>query len=135
MDFKIIYNDIFQWDGHGGKFKLASGNCNLLILDLRVSENVIHFKPYIIIAWDTLAKAHEKAAQKLTIRSCTSHIATQITEKFNINPKQMLFVEYNPPSTYGQQNEKVIKERFDSIECSWKDGKAFLANILNCLRK
>ena len=125
MNYNIIYNDIFHWKGFGGMFKLASGNCRLLIFDLKTDGNVTPLIPYIIVTMDTPAKSTILRNKNLTIRSCNAHIATEVTRQFKINPGKMLWVEFYPESKYGIKKEKIIKESYEKIDFTWKDGKAY----------
>ena len=114
-----LYDDIFVWDGWGGLLKLASGKCRLKIFDLKKgnTNSVAVLRPIIVIISDV-------PDSKMTIKSCSSHIATKITEKFNIDPSRMLFVEYYPAIVYGNQNEYVIPEKYEAVEFEWRGDKA-----------
>jgi hypothetical protein len=115
----LIYNDIFPWEGWGGKLRLASGKCRLKIVDLSKDseKGLAHIRPIIIIASDI-------ADNVMSIRSCSSHIATMITKKFGINHSRMLFIEYYPSSTYGEKKENIIAERYEVVEFTWHEDKA-----------
>ncbi|MBU0991108.1 MAG: hypothetical protein KJ737_01335 [Proteobacteria bacterium] len=117
----LIYNDTFAWDGFGGKLKLASGECWLRIIDRRKAsaegEGVTFVRPYIIIVSD-------KSGKKMSVKSCAGHIATLVTEKFNIAPNRMYYIEYYDKIEYGQNPRKTIPEKFESVEFDWHDSKA-----------
>lgn len=115
----IIYDDMFSWDGWGGKLKLGSGRCRLRIYDLGKNRenNSTLLRPVIAVISDI-------PGGKMTVRSCSSHIATLVVEKFNIDPHRMFWVEYYPEKKYGIGNEKVIPERHEAVEFSWLNGKA-----------
>lgn len=114
----IIHDDIYSWKGWGGKLRLASGKCRLLICDLRKgSTKVAHLKPVIIIVSDV-------PESNMSIRSCAAHIATSVTKDFNINPHRMLWVEYYPEKTYGIGDTHLIPERYDTVEFVWHEDKA-----------
>ena len=49
-----IYDDMFTWEGFGGKLRLASGKCQLKIYDLNKGEDrrLVHLKPVVVVATD-----------------------------------------------------------------------------------
>jgi len=115
----LLYDDIFSWDGWGGKLRLASGKCKMRIVDLRRSEkrDLELLKPFVVITSDI-------EGEKMSIRSCSGHIATLVTKKFNIDPRRMLWVEYYPASEYGIEKVYNIPERFDVVEFTWHECRA-----------
>jgi len=115
----LIYDDIFNWKGFGGKLKLASGKCRLKIYDLSKdqTDGLVHLKPLLVIAID-----HPES--KMSVRSCSSHIATMVSEKFHIAPSRMQFVEYYPQKTYGKDGKRAIPEMFEIVDFTWKEGLA-----------
>jgi hypothetical protein len=116
----LIYDDIYSWEGWGGKLKLGSGKCRLRIFDLRKDQSIkgISFiKPIIAVLTDI-------PDSKMTVRSCTSHIATCVSYDFNIDHTRMLWIEYYPKTIYGSQGDRVIPERVDSVEFIWQENKA-----------
>lgn len=117
---KKIYDDKFYWKGWGGRLRLGSGVCRLRIYDLKnqMDDNgPAYLKPIVVVASDT-------DESRMSIRSCAAHIATQIIESFNISPHRMLYVEYSPPKRYGEHDEHLISEVFDSVEFTWRENKA-----------
>ena len=50
----LIFDDIYSWEGFGGKLRLASGKCRLQMFDLEKGEKkgVAHIRPVIIVASD-----------------------------------------------------------------------------------
>ncbi len=114
-----IYDSIFQWDGWGGPLKLASGKCRLRIFDLKkgTNENLAFLRPIIVIISDV-------PDSKMSIKSCSAHIATQVTQKFSIEPNRMLFIEYYPKITYGDTNQYTIMEKYEAVEFKWYNDKA-----------
>jgi hypothetical protein len=118
-EYMKIYDEIFTWDGWGGPLKLASGKCKLRIFDLKKGTNtrLAFLRPIIVIISDV-------PDSKMSIKSCSGHIATQITEKFNIEPNRMLFIEYYPEIRYGDQNQYVIKEKYEAVDFKWYNKKA-----------
>ena len=76
----LIYNDIFYWDGFGGKLKLVSGKCKLRIIDRSQSDGqaMTFVRPIVIVVSDI-------EGETVSVKSCAGHIATLVTEKFNIN--------------------------------------------------
>ena len=119
MSDKQIFDDIFKWEGWGGKLRLGSGRCRLRIYDLTKGNinNIKHLHPIIVVVSDV-------PGSKLSIRSCAGHIATSVTRDFNIDHHRMLFVEYYPEASYGAKRELVIPERFDAVDFSWQEEKA-----------
>ncbi len=112
-----IHDDIFEWEGWGGLLRLASGRCRLRIFDLRKGAGVAHLKPIIVVIQDV-------PGSPMSIRSCTSHIATRVTQDFHIEPSRMLFVEYNPEVVYGANDQHVVPERIDCVDFTWHAGRA-----------
>jgi hypothetical protein len=120
----LVHDDIFAWEGFGGKFNLASGKCRIRIIDLTKGTNggVSHLKPIIVVATDLPDDA--SPVKVVTVRSCAGHIATSIVRKFKIDRQRMLFVEYYPRRTYGGQRQHVIPEKFDAVDFQWHDDRA-----------
>jgi len=116
----LLHDDIFAWEGWGGKLRLGSGKCRLRIFDLRKGEDVklFHLRPIIIVVSDV-------PDSPMSVRSCSGHIATAVTRQFKIDPARMLFVEYYPQKTYGENSEHLIPERFEIVEFSWHEGRGF----------
>jgi hypothetical protein len=114
-----IYDDIFTWDGWGGKMRLASGSCQLRIYDQKQAQrgSATILRPIIVVVSDI-------PEQTLSIRSCAGHIATVVTHKFNIDPHRMMWVEHYPATEYGVRNVHIIPERFDLVEFAWHEGRA-----------
>ena len=115
----LIFDDIYSWEGFGGKLRLASGKCRLQIFDLEKGANkgVAHIRPVIIVASDV-------AESRMSVRSCCGHIATGVARDFNIKPDRMMFIEYYPRSVYGEQRDQVIDEKYDWVDFKWHGEKA-----------
>ena len=115
----LIYDDIYSWEGWGGKLRLASGKCRLRIFDLkkRNPQGLAHLKQIIVIVSDIVESP-------MSVRSCCGHIATSISREFNFNPHRMLFIEYYPETVYGQNRQHTIAEKYDLVEFNWHQGKA-----------
>jgi len=115
----LIYDDIFSWDGFGGELKLASGKCRLKIIDLsgNQTDGLLYLKPVIVIAMD-------HPGSKMSVRSCSSHIATMVIQKFHIAPGRMQFVEYYPQKKYGKGGKNFIPEIFEAVDFTWKENMA-----------
>jgi len=60
----------------------------------------------------------------MSVRSCCGHIASKVTREFNLDHQRMLFVEYYPQTTYGENNEHIIPEKYDAVEFVWHEGRA-----------
>jgi len=119
-----IYDDDFEWQGFGGQLKLGSGKCRLRIFDLSAEQpdGLAHLKPVIVIASD-----HPDSL--MSVRSCSSHIATMVSSTFDIPPNRMQFVEYAELKKYGPEDQKVIPEKFVAVDFTWKDNKAMHARL------
>jgi hypothetical protein len=115
----LIYDDIYAWSGWGGKLKLGSGKCRLRIYDLKKGNKrgLMHLRPIIVVVSDVKDST-------ISIRSCSSHIATLVTKAFNIDPLRMLWVEYYPEHKYGAGDTRFIPEKLDAVEFSWHGDKA-----------
>lgn len=115
----IIYDDIYEWEGWGGRMKLGSGKCRLRIFDLRKSgrKGVSLLHPFIAIASDV-------PDSKMSIRSCISHIATCVAREFSIDPHRTVWVEYYPAKTYGTAGQHAIPEKFERVDLTWNDDLA-----------
>jgi hypothetical protein len=120
----LVHDDLFTWEGFGGIFHLAAGKCRLRIFDLRRVQDrkLMHLKPHVVVVSDLPEGVDD--GKHMSVRSCTSHIATCVAEQFHIDPHRMLFVEYYPSSTYGTKGEYVIAARLDLVEFEWHDDKA-----------
>lgn len=120
----LVHDGIFEWEGFGGMLDLAAGSCRLRIIDLTKSsqKNVAPIKPMVVVVSDL--PGQEGGLKKVSVRSCASHIATRVTEEFNIVPQRMVYVEYYPASTYGDQNQHQIPEKYDAVDFVWHEGKA-----------
>ena len=115
----LLFNDIFAWEGFGGRFRIGAGKCHLRIYDLRQGQtkDLAHLRPFIIVASDV-------ADSRMTVKSCVSHLATSVVEQFGIDPQRMVFVEYYPRQRYGLQDENIIAERYEAVAFEWHHGKA-----------
>ncbi len=100
--------------------KLASGRCWLRIYDLSQNEGVgglTHLRPIIVLVTDV-------PESRMSVRSCAGHIATQVTQKFNIHPNRMVYVEHYPEVIYGTRGERAVPERYEGVEFVWMGEKA-----------
>ena len=115
----IIYDDIFKWDGWGGRLKLCSGQCRLRILDLRKGESdaATPLKPYLVVACET--DPPKGGRDRVAIRSMAGHIATQVCQRWQIDPARMQYVEYYPASAYGSRKEHLIPARYEIADFQW----------------
>jgi hypothetical protein len=115
----LIFDDIFNWEGWGGKLNLGSGRCRLRIYDLK-KENIHalrYLRPFIVVVSDI-------PESKMSIRSCAGHIATTVSRKFNFDHHRMLYIEYYPASSYGSHDEHMIPERCDIVDFAWREENA-----------
>ncbi|MCP4748295.1 MAG: hypothetical protein GY874_19480 [Desulfobacteraceae bacterium] len=120
----IVHDDVFSWNGFGGLFQLASGCCRLRIFDLSKGghKNVAHIKPIVAVASE-LPDSSPKM-KKISVRSCSSHIATCLVNQFKIDPHRMIFAEYTPKSTYGDRQQFTIAAKLEMVDFQWHDQKA-----------
>ena len=111
----LLFDDIFHWEGYGGKLRLASGKCLLKIFDLSQGDTggLVHLKPIIVVATDL-------ADSRMTIRSCCSHIATQVVREHNISPHRLQLVEHYPETVYGEKGRHRIPQKFDAVKLVWE---------------
>jgi hypothetical protein len=115
----MIHDDIYSWQGWGGKLKLGSGSCRLRIFDLKKGDasGLAHLRPIIVVVSDI-------PEGRMSVRSCSGHIATNVTRDFKIDPHRMVWVEYYPEKRYGVNDERVIPEQFQNVEFVWHEDKA-----------
>jgi hypothetical protein len=115
----MIYDDIFSWEGWGGQLRLASGECRLRIFDLQKKKagGPAYLRPIIVLVSDV-------PESRMSVRSCTGHIATNVTRLFEIEPDRMLYIEYYPETAYGENNEHIIAEKYDVVDFTWHEGRA-----------
>ena len=115
----MIYDDIFSWEGWGGQLRLASGECRLRIFDLQKKKTggPAYLRPIIVLVSDV-------PESRMSVRSCTGHIATNVTRMFKIEPERMLFIEYYAETAYGENNEHIIPEKYDVVDFTWHEGRA-----------
>ena len=115
----LIHDDIFSWSGWGGRLKLGSGRCRLRIYDLHEGDKkgLMHLRSIIVVISDV-------PGSNMSVKSCTSHIATLVAKEFKIDPHRMLWIEYYPENRYGADEIKVIPERFDAVEFTWHEDNA-----------
>jgi hypothetical protein len=120
-----LFDDVFHWEGYGGKFNLASGRCRLRLFDINKDQTatVQPLKPIIAVVSDLPGDDPAKM-KKVTVRACISHVATTIVHRFKVDHHRMVLVEYYPRETYGVQSEKVIPEKYDVVDLRWHGDKA-----------
>jgi hypothetical protein len=123
----LIHDGVYAWKGFGGLLGLAAGQCRLRIFDLLGDpdsrrDKVMPLKPIVVVVSDL--PGHDTRMKNVSVRSCTSHIATSVSRDFNIDPHRMLFVEYYPASTYGDCNQHHIPAKLDSVDFQWHERKA-----------
>ncbi len=124
-----IFDDVFNWEGYGGKFNLAAGRCRLRLFDLsKDSTTGVHqLKPILAVVSD-LPGDRLPAMKKVSVRACISHVATTIVHRFKLDHDRMVLIEYYPRETYGSQSEKIIPEKFDVVDLKWHGDKALFPN-------
>lgn len=114
-----LFDDIYEWEGWGGKMKLGSGKCRLRIFDLKKGrrKGVSLLHPFLVIASDV-------PDSKMSVRSCISHIATCVVRDFNLDPHRTVWVEYYPAKTYGTEGQHSIPEKLERVDLDWNDDLA-----------
>jgi hypothetical protein len=120
-----IFDDVFNWDGYGGKFNLAAGRCRLRLFDLSKSETaaVPLLRPIIAVV-SNLPGDRPSAMKQVSVKACISHVATTIVHRFKIDHNRMVLVEHYPRQTYGRDSEKVIPEKYEVVDLKWHGEKA-----------
>jgi hypothetical protein len=95
------------------------------MFDLRKGKrgDVSLLKPVIVIASDI--PFEQRGPNQMTVKSCASHIATNLVKQFGIPPNRMMWVEYYPGPVQGENLRYTPQEHFDEGEFTWKDGEAF----------
>ena len=115
----LVYDNIYAWEGWGGKLKLASGKCRLKIYDLAKDPgaDLSLVRPIVVIVSDV-------PESKMSVKSCVSHVATKVSREFEIDPHRMLLIEYYPAEIYGDQNQHNIPEKYEAVDFTWLEDKA-----------
>ena len=115
----LIHDDIFEWEGFGGKLRIGAGKCRLRIYDLQQQrqKKLAHLKSTLVVVSDI-------PESRMSVKSCISHIATRVAAVFDIAPPRMLFIEHYPQVIYGPDNDKEIPERYDLVDFEWRADKA-----------
>jgi hypothetical protein len=115
----LIYDGIYVWEGWGGKLRLASGECHLRIFNLEDQgiKKVAHLRPIIVVVRDV-------PSSRMSVRSVAGHIATKVSQDFQVDPQRMLYLEHYPQTSYGERRQHVIAEKYDMVEFRWLEGKA-----------
>ncbi len=119
----LIYDDVYTWEGFGGRMRLGNGRCRLRIFDLRRGsggKGLAHLKPVIAVVSDL----PKQRINDMSVRSCTSHVATCVSRDFKIDPQRMLWVEYTPGGAYGAAGDRRIEESVVAVDFAWHDDKA-----------
>ena len=120
----LIYDGRFSWEGFGGIYQLAAGSCRLRIFNLSkdAASKVAHLRPFVVVVSDLPDDSPK--IKKISVRSCSSHIATKVTEQFSIDHQRMVYVEYYAQSVYGAQHQHIIPPKYETVEFVWHDAKA-----------
>jgi hypothetical protein len=118
----LIHDDVYAWEGFGGKLRLASGKCRLRIYDLTKdpSGGATHLRPIIVIVSDV-------PESRMSVRSCAGHVATRVSHDFRIDPHRMMFIEHYPESRYGEHQDRVVPEKIEAVDFTWTPGGAIQA--------
>lgn len=120
----LVHDDIYAWKGFGGALDLASGQCRLRIFDLSGEESGnVKFIKYLVVVVSDLP-GHEANLKNVSVRSCTSHIATCVVRDFGLDFHRMVYLEYQPARRYGDKNQHRIPAQFDLVDFEWHDEKA-----------
>ena len=120
----LIHDDVYAWQGFGGVLDLAAGQCRLRIFDISQEDGgkVQFIKPMVVVVSDL--PGHETNLKKISVRSCTSHIATCVARDFRLDPHRMVYLEYQPATTYGDKHQRTIPAKFDVVDFEWYADKA-----------
>ena len=115
----IIFNDIYSWEGLGGKFGLAVGKIRLRIFDLRPtgSAALLYLRPIVVVVSDV-------PGEKISVKGWAGPLASYIVMDFKIDPQRMLWVEYYPAVQYGKRKIKHIQEKIEAVDFVWQSGRA-----------
>jgi len=118
----LIFDAIYTWEGWGGAFRLGSGKCRLRIYNLKKygDRSVSFIKTFLVVATDL----PKKKQTDMSVKSCSSHIATSVARDFHFDPQRMQFVEWHPMRRYGMEDEHEIAERFEAVDFTWHGDKA-----------
>ncbi|MFC1896647.1 hypothetical protein ACFL0Q_08345, partial [Thermodesulfobacteriota bacterium] len=119
----LVFDGIYHWKGWGGKLLLGSGTCRLRIYDLAQggTRGPIPLRSVVVVVSDVQGS---RAMTDLSVRSCAGHIATSIVRDFDIEGHRMLFVDHSPETRYGTGAQKVIPERYETVEFEWHGDNA-----------
>ncbi len=115
----LVHDGVYEWEGFGGRLKLASGRCRLRIYDL-TRESAGGAAPL----HTSLVIVSDVPGSPMSVRSCAGHVATAVARDFRLDSHRMLFVEHTPQSVYGEHGERVIPERYTAVDFNWTAGGA-----------
>jgi hypothetical protein len=118
-DEMLVHDDIYSWEGFGGRLRLASGKCRLRIYDLtkEASRGTTPLRPIVVVVSDV-------PESRMSVRSCVGHVATQVSLDFHIDAHRMMFIEYYPESRYGERGERVVPEKLEAVDFNWTEAGA-----------
>lgn len=116
---KLIYDGIHEWEGWGGTLRLGSGKCRLRLFELAsdTAKNLVSLK-------STVAVVSDVPDSTLSVRSCSTHVVVSIAEKYNIDVRRIMYVEYYPPSVFGPHQERSLPKRFEVADFTWYEHNA-----------
>ncbi|AOY57382.1 hypothetical protein [Desulfococcus multivorans] len=118
----LIYDDIYSWEGWGGRLKLGSGQCRLRIFDLDKDggRRIAHLKPIIVVVSD-IPREPSWTPNQMSVKSCASHIATKVVREFGIDPERMVWVEYYEAPSKDENLRYPGSDRFDEAVFVWRE--------------
>lgn len=121
----LIFDDEYAWEGWGGLLRLEAGKCRLKIFDLRQvpASGVVPLKTFVVIVSEAPLAPGEKK-RFVSLRSHIGHIATLVARQFKLDRPRTLWVEFYPEQRYGVNDEKVIPERYDEVNFTWREDRA-----------
>jgi len=115
----LTRDEVYQWEGWGGRLQLGGGKCRLRIYDLSDESRkaLIHLRPILVVVTDI-------PDSRMSVRSCTSHIATRVVKDYGLDKDRMLWIEYYPAKAYGPNNTKRLPESYEAVEFTWHGSEA-----------
>lgn len=122
-----VHDGIYTWDGWGGKMKLGSGRCRLMIFDMaqrQQTRGVAPLKRHIVIVSDLPETQATTRRDIMSVKSCASHIATGVVRDFHLDRHRLVWIEHYPADPEDSAIRYKSAERFDEVSFEWKEDLA-----------